>query len=111
MGQAAVGGLALGLLLLALPQLYGVGALSYGTIYTAKLLRRGTDIDRTTPWRALSADGHEVQGWVTASGVLDAIARQITATQPRSTQAELAADGDHADPDPLRQHPPRRPAP
>jgi CIC family chloride channel protein len=29
-------------------------ALSYGTIYTAKLLRRGTDIDRTTPWRALA---------------------------------------------------------
>ena len=29
-------------------------ALSYATIYTAKLLRRGTDIDRTTPWRALA---------------------------------------------------------
>jgi len=29
-------------------------ALSYGTIYTTKLLRRGTDIDRTTPWRALA---------------------------------------------------------
>jgi hypothetical protein len=29
-------------------------ALSYGTIYTTKLLRCGTDIDRTTPWRALS---------------------------------------------------------
>jgi hypothetical protein len=28
-------------------------ALSYGTIYTAKLLRRGSDIDRATPWRAL----------------------------------------------------------
>ena len=28
-------------------------ALSYGTIYTTKLLRRGIDIDRTTPWRAL----------------------------------------------------------
>jgi chloride channel protein, CIC family len=28
-------------------------ALSYGTIYTTKLLRRRTDIDRTTPWRAL----------------------------------------------------------
>jgi CIC family chloride channel protein len=28
--------------------------LSYGTIYTTKLLRRGTDIDRSTPWRALS---------------------------------------------------------
>ncbi len=29
-------------------------AMSYGTIYTTKLLRRGTDIDRTTPWRPLS---------------------------------------------------------
>jgi chloride channel protein, CIC family len=29
-------------------------ALSYGTVYTTKLLRRGTDIDRTTPWRALA---------------------------------------------------------
>jgi CIC family chloride channel protein len=28
-------------------------ALSYGTIYTTKLLRRGTDIDKSTPWRAL----------------------------------------------------------
>jgi CIC family chloride channel protein len=28
-------------------------ALSYGTIYTTKLLRRGTDIDRAVPWRAL----------------------------------------------------------
>jgi CIC family chloride channel protein len=27
-------------------------ALSYGTIYTTKLLRRGQDIDRTAPWRA-----------------------------------------------------------
>jgi CIC family chloride channel protein len=29
-------------------------ALSYGSIYTTKLLRRGTDIDRATPWRALA---------------------------------------------------------
>ena len=28
-------------------------ALSYGTIYTTKLLRRGVDIDRPTPWHAL----------------------------------------------------------
>ena len=28
-------------------------ALSYGTIYTTKLLRRGTDIDRPPPWQAL----------------------------------------------------------
>jgi CIC family chloride channel protein len=29
-------------------------ALSYGTIYTTKLLRRGTDIDQAVPWRALA---------------------------------------------------------
>jgi chloride channel protein, CIC family len=29
--------------------------LSYGTIYTTKLLRRGTDIDRAAPWRALQS--------------------------------------------------------
>ena len=29
-------------------------ALSYGTIYTTKLLRRDQDIDRTAPWRAFS---------------------------------------------------------
>jgi len=157
-------------------------ALSYGTIYTTKLLRRGTDIDRTTPWRALSdlkvaqamrpfrpslpvppgdgdddgddgvpardwatqdgpvvyrgdpqalfgteslaqalrqlevyghdglpvlsADGHQIQGWITAPGVLRAIARQITADQPDTAQAQLAADWDHADPDSLRRHPP-----
>ena len=28
-------------------------AVSYGTIYTTKLLRSGTDIDRATPWRIL----------------------------------------------------------
>ncbi|HTJ67150.1 MAG TPA: chloride channel protein [Actinospica sp.] len=27
---------------------------SYGTIYTTKLLRRGTDLDKSTPWRALA---------------------------------------------------------
>lgn len=29
--------------------------LSYGTIYTTKLLRRGQDIERTAPWRAFAA--------------------------------------------------------
>ena len=29
-------------------------ALSYGTIYTTKLLRRGSDIDRAAPWRAFA---------------------------------------------------------
>ncbi|HTJ68103.1 MAG TPA: chloride channel protein [Actinospica sp.] len=27
---------------------------SYGTIYTTKLLRRGTDLDKSSPWRALA---------------------------------------------------------
>jgi CIC family chloride channel protein len=158
--------------------------LSYSTIYTEKLLRRGTDIDRTTPWRALSdlkiadamrpfrpplpvppvpapsagdgdgdgrepdwlalagpvsyqgdpqtlfgteslaqalrqlevygheglpvlsADGHEVQGWVTAPDVLRAIAQQLTAAQAETARAQAAADGEHSDPDALRQHPP-----
>jgi CIC family chloride channel protein len=143
-------------------------ALSYGTIYTTKLLRRGTDIDRATPWRALadlkigdamrafrsplpvppadgrstapdgaalpgpvsyqadpqalfatesvaqalrqlevyghdglpvlSADGHQIPGWVTASDVLAAIARQITTPQPGTAQPQVAADGDRAGP-------------
>ena len=30
------------------------GGLSYGTIYTTKLLRRGQDIDRAAPWRAFT---------------------------------------------------------
>jgi CIC family chloride channel protein len=150
-------------------------AASYGTIYTTKLLRRGTDIDRTTPWRALSdlkvadamrpfrpslpvppetngsatpdwsalagpvayqgdpqalsateslaqalrqlevyghdglpvlsADGRQVQGWITAPGVLRAIARQLTARQAEAAQAQATADGEHADPDSLQQHP------
>lgn len=44
---------------LTLPVMLAVGiataisrALSYGTIYTTKLLRRGQDIDRAAPWRA-----------------------------------------------------------
>jgi chloride channel protein, CIC family len=145
-------------------------ALSYGTIYTTKLLRRGTDIDRATPWRALadlkiadamrpfrpplpvppadgdsaapdraalpgpviyqedpqalfatdsvaqalrqlevygrdglpvlSADGHQIPGWVTAPDVLAAIARQIT-----TTRAQTTATRDPADPGPLPEHP------
>jgi chloride channel protein, CIC family len=150
-------------------------AISYGTIYTTKLLRRGTDIDQAAPWRALadlkvadvmrpfrhplavppqaapdtdgtgapdlhavaepvtsqhdpqslfateslaqtlhqlevygrdglpvlSADGHQVQGLVTGTGVLQALARQITTAQTQS-----AADWDHADPDSPLRHPP-----
>jgi chloride channel protein, CIC family len=147
-------------------------ALSYGTIYTTKLLRRGTDIDRATPWRALadlkiadamrpfrrplpvpppaqastaplpgpviyqsdpqalfatesvaqalrqlevyghdglpvlSADGHQIPGWVTAPDVLRAIARQITSAQAQTAQAQVSADWDRAYAGALPQHPP-----
>jgi chloride channel protein, CIC family len=136
-------------------------ALSYDSIYTAKLLRRGTDIDRAAPWRAfgdlkaadamrpfpvplpvpaasrapglgsarpaappgpailgeatsqgdpqavyageslaltlrqlaaygrdglpvLSADGREVQGWITNASVLQAVASQIGTSSPQA---------------------------
>jgi CIC family chloride channel protein len=46
---------------LTLPVMLAVGiatavsrGVSYSTIYTAKLLRRGQDIDRTAPWRAFT---------------------------------------------------------
>jgi chloride channel protein, CIC family len=150
-------------------------ALSYGTIYTTKLLRRGTDIDRTTPWRALadlkiadamrpfrrplpvppagggtaqdsatlpgtviyqadpqalfatesitqalrqleayghdglpvlSADGHQIPGWVTAPDVLRAISHQIATTRAQTARAQITAGWDHPDPDSLLQHPP-----
>jgi chloride channel protein, CIC family len=155
-------------------------ALSYGTIYTTKLLRRGTDIDRSAPWRALqdlkvtdamipfrapravsaepsaggdgtavdeaaaalgtvvsefvpqtlfsseslaqalrqlevygrdglpvlSSDGRQIEGWVTSPGVLRAIARQISATQAETAQAQVTADWDRADTESLLAHPP-----
>jgi chloride channel protein, CIC family len=145
-------------------------ALSYGTIYTTKLLRRGTDIDKSTPWRALqdlkiteamhpfqpplaipahaaaggtpgsgrndqepgwaalagpatsqydpqalyatesltqalrqlevyghdglpvlSPGGQHIQGWVTSTSILNALARQISTTQPGAVHARPAA--------------------
>ena len=154
-------------------------ALSYGTIYTTKLLRRGTDIDRPAPAHALhdltvadamhrflaplavppatgadppgpaglgpdaradgwadlagpvtyqrapqvlfageplaealrqllvygrdglpvlSADGRQVQGWVTNNRVLQAVARQVEASGADAARAQLAADWAYPDP-------------
>jgi chloride channel protein, CIC family len=160
-------------------------ALSYGTIYTTKLLRRGTDIDRATPWRALldlrvadatrplrppltvprpaagnsvaadnggggapdwtalagpvtrqrdpqalfaheslaqslrqlevygqdglpvlSADGEQVDGWVTTSSVLRALAWQISTSPACTAEAQLAANWDHAARESSRREPP-----
>jgi chloride channel protein, CIC family len=70
-------------------------ALSYGTIYTTKLLRRGQDIDRAAPWRAFgdlkAADAMRpfavpmpvpAAGHIGADGVGDAgdIGRQMPGT-------------------------------
>jgi CIC family chloride channel protein len=152
-------------------------ALSYGTIYTTKLLRRGTDIDRATPWRALadlkvtdamhpfgvplpasdggraaaglpdfaavagpvarrldpqaifageslgqalrqlevygrdglpviSGDGHWIEGWVTNTSVLQALARQLTTAQAETARAQLAADWAHEDLESSLREPP-----
>jgi chloride channel protein, CIC family len=135
-------------------------ALSYGTIYTTKLLRRGQDVDRAAPWRAfgdlkaadamrafraplftrdghadaaanngvlpgpityrrdpqavfadeslaqtmrqlnaygrdglpvLSADGTQVEGWITNGSVLQAVAREIGTSPQRA--AGLVSNG------------------
>ena len=154
-------------------------ALSYGTIYTAKLLRRGTDIDRATPWRALadlkvtdamhpfqtplpaggdgasagdagladlaavagpvarqldpqavfageslgqalrqlevygrdglpviSGDGQFIEGWVTNTSVLQALARQLSAARTETARAQLAADWGHEDLESSLREPP-----
>jgi CIC family chloride channel protein len=153
-------------------------AVSYGTIYTTKLLRRGTDIDRATPWRALadmkvtdamhplgvplpagqagasatggpsaleavagpvaryldpqavfageslgqalrqlevygrdglpviSADGRHVEGWVTNTSVLRALARQLRTARAETARAQLAADWDHDDLESSLREPP-----
>jgi chloride channel protein, CIC family len=62
-------------------------AMSYGTIYTTKLLRRGTDIDRTTPWRAL-AD-------LTIADAMRPFRLPLPVPPPAAT---ADADGDGADP-------------
>ena len=154
-------------------------ALSYGTIYTTKLLRRGIDIDRPTPWHALqdlrvadamhtfpvplaaalgpdgaaswpapggaslpgpvthrrepqavfateslaqalrqlvvygrdglpvlSADGQQVQGWVTNDSILQTVARKINTAQAQATQGQLAAGWALPDPQTSLRDPP-----
>ncbi len=154
-------------------------ALSYGTIYTTKLLRRGTDIDRATPWRALadlkvtdamhpfgvplpaggdgsgagdtglpdlaavagpvarqldpqtvfageslgqalrqleiygrdglpviSGDGQRIEGWLTNTSVLQALARKLSTARTETARAQLAADWGHQDLEPSLREPP-----
>ncbi len=158
---------------LTLPVMLAVGiatalsrALSYGTIYTTKLLRRGQDIDRAAPWRVfgdlkagdamrrfavpvaaspdhqaggngatlgrsglpgtvvyegdpqavlaseslvqtlrqlqvygrdglpvLSADGQQVEGWITNASVLRAVAHRIDGTSPDARPSAASGPG------------------
>jgi chloride channel protein, CIC family len=142
-------------------------ALSYGTIYTTKLLRRGQDVDRAAPWRAfgdlkaadamrpfgkpfavadghgdpvpdlgslpapvthrrdpqavfagesltqtmrqldvygrdglpvISADGSQVEGWITNQSVLQAVARKIGSSPDRAGNGTGEANGNGAAP-------------
>jgi CIC family chloride channel protein len=60
-------------------------ALSYGTIYTTKLLRRGTDIDRTTPWRILQD--------LKVSDAMQAFPSPFTVPGRNGTPAPASANG------------------
>ncbi len=51
----------------------------------------------------LSADGHQIPGWVTAPDVLQAIGRQLTAVQAPTEPAQVSPGWDDADPG---THPP-----
>jgi chloride channel protein, CIC family len=63
-------------------------ALSYGTIYTTKLLRRGYDVDRAAPWRAF-AD-------MTAADAMRPFPTPLTITDGQDGQAARTRDGDRA---------------
>ena len=86
-------------------------ALSYGTIYTTKLLRRGTDIDLATPWRAL----HDLKITDVMRPVPPAPAAPAPAAPPGSMPLVLRGShsltralghlsdlSDHGDPEPQR---------
>jgi CIC family chloride channel protein len=59
--------------------------LSYATIYTGKLLRRGQDIDRSTPWRALS--------WLTAADTMHPLPYPIRLPLPWAAPTASPAAG------------------
>jgi chloride channel protein, CIC family len=69
-------------------------ALSYGTIYTTKLLRRGYDIDRATPWRAF--------GDLTAADAMRPFSAPLTVPGgPGDHTGGPGGDGDAAAPTPV----------
>jgi chloride channel protein, CIC family len=63
-------------------------ALSYGTIYTTKLLRRGQDVDRAAPWRAF--------GDLKAADAMRPFAAPLPATAESPPASPVAAPGPDA---------------
>ncbi|MGH3120816.1 MAG: chloride channel protein [Streptosporangiaceae bacterium] len=61
-------------------------ALSYGTIYTTKLLRRGYDVDRAAPWRAF--------GDLTAADAMRPFAAPLTVAGGRDSRGNRTRGGD-----------------
>jgi CIC family chloride channel protein len=54
----------------------------------------------------ISADGQRVEGWVTSTSVLRALARQLGDAQAETARAQLAADWEHADLESSLREPP-----
>jgi CIC family chloride channel protein len=54
----------------------------------------------------LSADGQRIEGWVTNTSVLQALARQLGAAQAETARAQLAADWGHGDLESALREPP-----
>jgi chloride channel protein, CIC family len=78
-------------------------AFSYGTIYTAKLLRRGQDVDRAAPWRAVgdlrARDAmRPFPVPLSVPGESGAARADRTATGPRHQQAVLGEPTWQGDP-------------
>jgi len=87
-------------------------SISYGTIYTTKLLRRGTDIDQAAPWRAVAdlkvtdvmrpfrpalpippdANGAETAGRVAGAGQPDEIALADTVAERYDVQTLFSSE-------------------
>ena len=65
-------------------------ALSYGTIYTTKLLRRGYDVDRAAPWRAF--------GDLTAADAMRPFPAPLTVGAGRGSGRSRGGDGGAAAP-------------
>jgi chloride channel protein, CIC family len=77
----------------------------FGTESLAQALRQ-LEVYGRDGLPVLSADGQQIQGWVTAPGVLRTIGRQITTAQAETARAQVTADWEHADPESVLRHPP-----